>query len=112
VAHHESMALECHVELRADAARVLPIGELDLETAPLVDECLDDVRAAGITDIVVDLGETSLVDSAGLHLMLEWHERARREEFAFALTRCTHPVRQTIRAAGIGARLTFVGPAP
>ena len=112
MAQEESLALECHVELRDEAARVQPIGELDLDTAPLVDECLDDVRAAGITRIVLDLGETSLVDSAALHLMLEWQERARRERFTFALTRCTRPVRRTIRAAGIGARLTFIGPAP
>ena len=106
--HGDALPLECRVEFRDDTARVRPIGEFDLSTAGLVEECLDDVREAGIGRIVLDLGETSIVDSAGLHVMLAWHERARREGFTFALTPGASPVRLAIDAAGIRAQLTFV----
>lgn len=110
--HGDALPLECRVEFRDDTARVRPIGEFDLSTAGLVEECLDDVREAGIGRIVLDLGETSIVDSAGLHVMLAWHERARREGFTFALTPGASPVRLAIDAAGIRAQLTFVAAAP
>ena len=45
-------------------------GEHDLYTAPKVQEALRSVIAAGATTIVVDLTETTFLDSTMLHLLL------------------------------------------
>ena len=104
--------LECHVSFVDDTARVRPRGEVDLASVGLVAQRLDDARAAGATAIVLDLSETTFIDSSGLHLALGWHERARRERFGFALTPGPGPVRRAIEAVGLGAVLTFVSEAP
>jgi anti-anti-sigma factor len=103
--------LECHVTFVDDTARVVPMGEVDLASVGVVAQHLDDARAAGATAIVLDLSETTFIDSSGLHLALGWHERARRERFRFALKPGSRPVRRALDAAGL-AGLTFVSEAP
>jgi anti-sigma B factor antagonist len=46
-------------------------GEHDLYTAPKVQEALSSVIAAGATTIVVDLTETTFLDSTLLHVLLD-----------------------------------------
>jgi anti-anti-sigma factor len=100
--------LRCDLELVDDTARVLPVGELDIDTAPLVEERLQDARAAGVRHVVLDLRGTTFIDSTGLRLTVTWHERAARERFSFALVQGPEPVRRVIEIAGIGTALTFV----
>ena len=108
----EGAPLECRVQFAGDTAVALPAGELDFDTVVLVDGRLHAARAAGADEVVLDLGQTTFVDSAALHLMLAWHERARCERFAFALARVPPRVRRVIDAAGIGAGLCFLSPEP
>jgi anti-anti-sigma factor len=104
--------LECAVAFADDTAWVQPIGEVDLGTVALVEERLEDVRAARAGHVILDLREAAFIDTTVLHLALAWQERARRERFAFAVMIGPGPVRRTIDAAGIGAALTIVSPAP
>jgi anti-anti-sigma factor len=104
--------LECRVAFADDTAWVQPIGEVDLVTVRLVAERLDDVRAARAGHVVLDLREATFVDSTALHLALTWQERARRQRFTFVLAVGPGPVRRAIDAAGLGAVLTIVSPAP
>lgn len=104
--------LECRVEFAGDTAVAVPAGELDFDTVPIVDRQLEAVRAAGADEVVLDLSLTTFADSAALHLMLMWHERARCERFAFGLARVPRRVRRLIDAAGIGDRLAFVSREP
>jgi anti-anti-sigma factor len=108
----ESPVFECRLELADDSARLVPIGEIDIESAWIVNGYLNDVRAAGIAQVVLDLRATTFIDSTGLHLVERWHERARRERFSFGLTRGPRAVRRTFEAAGLEAGLNFVCPAP
>lgn len=108
----EAGVLECRVAFMRDTARVQPIGEVDFATAPLVAQRLEDVRAAGAGHVVLDLRETTFFDSAGLHLALDWQERARREQFTFALAEVPRRVRRVFDASGIGAALNVVSEAP
>lgn len=45
-------------------------GEIDVYTAPLVREKLDEELQAGRIDLVVDLGEVSFLDSTGLGVLV------------------------------------------
>jgi anti-sigma B factor antagonist len=104
--------LECRVTFVDDTARVLPMGEVDLASVGLVAERLDDVRVAGAAHVVLDLRETTFIDSSGLHLAVAWHERARRERFRFAVVPGSGQVRSAIDALGLGSVLTLVTEAP
>ena len=50
-------------------------GELDVATAPSLQDVLDHLMAEGVRRIVVDLAETSFVDSTGLGALLTAHRR-------------------------------------
>ena len=67
------------VKIRPDRNRVLvvPHGELDVATTPLVAEEIDALAARGFDSIVVDLRATSFIDSTGVHLLLR--QTARRD---------------------------------
>jgi len=45
-------------------------GELDLGTASVVEAAIDDLRANGIVDVVLDTAGVAFVDSRGLRTML------------------------------------------
>jgi anti-anti-sigma factor len=101
--------LRCELELGDDSARILPIGELDIDTVSLVEARLEDARAAGIRYVVLDLRGTTFIDSTGLHLILTWHRRARRERFRFGLVQGPEAVRRVIDVAGIARALPRLG---
>jgi anti-sigma B factor antagonist len=50
-------------------------GELDIGTAPDLDRAVDEALGDGCRDVVLDLGPTTLLDSAGLGALI----RAARE---------------------------------
>jgi anti-sigma B factor antagonist len=99
---------ECCVEPRRDVVYVSPLGELDIATATEVETRLQEIRAAGFDRLILDLHETTFIDSTGLHLVLDWHERARRERFAFALIRGPDAVQRVFEASGIASTLRFL----
>jgi anti-anti-sigma factor len=50
-------------------------GELDIGTAPKLDEAVEEALDAGCREVVLDLGPTTLLDSSGLGALV----RAARE---------------------------------
>ena len=70
-------------ELRVDVARTAPPlavvsvgGELDLATAPRLQERLEGLLAAGFCRLELDLGEVAFCDVAGLNMLLHTHALA------------------------------------
>jgi anti-sigma B factor antagonist len=61
---------------RARGATVLVVaGELDLASAPVLEEALG--RAGSATDglVVLDLARLEFIDVAGIHVLIRWSER-------------------------------------
>lgn len=52
-------------------------GELDLASAPTLRRHLHGAQASGAHRVVVDLRELEFLDSAGLHVLLDAHQRLR-----------------------------------
>ena len=69
------------LSVRPDRDRVIVSlsGELDCAATPGVRARLDELRDAGWARVVLDVGEMTFVDSAGVHLFLDARERAARE---------------------------------
>jgi len=54
--------------------RLIPVGELDLATAPLLESTFDAVFGDDDAEmIVLDLTELSFMDSTGIHLLIRMH---------------------------------------
>ncbi|MGI8571848.1 MAG: STAS domain-containing protein [Solirubrobacteraceae bacterium] len=81
-------------------------GELDLATAPLLKERLEQAEAAAATNVVIDLDQVEFMDSTGLHVLLarfiQNHNGTR-----YSLTHGSPQVRRLFEVAGVIDRLPF-----
>lgn len=72
--------MEITVErLSSDIAVVRPIGRIDLQTAPEAKRELIALIDEGYWQIVVDLGETTFIDSSGLGALIGGLKAARQK---------------------------------
>jgi anti-sigma B factor antagonist len=90
----------CAVEPDRERVRIRPSGEVDMETAGIVQARLEEVRDTGFDRIELDLVDTTFMDSTGLRLVLEWSERSGRDGFGFTVTRCRPSVRRLFELTG------------
>lgn len=71
--------MECHLEVRHDGSvAVLHVrGEIDVETAPKLEECIALLLRAAVEQVVVDLAEVTFVDSSGIYVLIRSARMAR-----------------------------------
>jgi anti-sigma B factor antagonist len=50
-------------------------GEIDIATAPLLAGAVDEAIAAGAAEVALDLTDVTFMDSTGLHLLCDAHQR-------------------------------------
>jgi len=82
-------------------------GEVDVDAAAVLEESLAVADATGAATIVVDLDRVNFMDSAGLHVLLQFSisgdNRAR-----LALTRESPQVWRLLQVTGVRRYLSFV----
>jgi anti-anti-sigma factor len=100
--------LNIQVHERDGVVRVVACGELDLATAPLLDQALVAAEATDASEIVLDIEEVSFIDSSGLRMLLEAHARSRRDSNRLRLTRGTPEARRLFALVAVEDRLPFV----
>jgi anti-sigma B factor antagonist len=80
-------------------------GELDLYTAPRLSSQVGEIIALGATSLVVDLTETTFVDSTALHILLDAKKRIRAEGGDLVVV-CPSPhVRRIFEVTGVDGLL-------
>ena len=89
---------------------VRPVGELDLDTAPALDQELGAARAAGAATVVLDMRALTFMDSTGLRLVIRWDTAAREEGFEFAIVPGTDVVQRVFRLTGMDGHLRVAEP--
>ena len=74
-------ALKIELDLRGDQAIVRMVGELDMGTAPLLRETVQKLLepSLGVGVVILDLSETTFVDSTGLGVLAASRQRVERE---------------------------------
>ena len=72
-------------------------GELDMATAPELEEHLMLVERDGIGGVILDLRELTFVDSAGVRTLLNARSRAAEHGHRFALVGANEQVRKFLR---------------
>jgi anti-sigma B factor antagonist len=87
-------------------AYVLEVGgELDLYTAPRLSSQVGEIIALGATSLVVDLTETTFVDSTALHVLLDAKKRILAEGGDLVVV-CPSPhVRRIFEVTGVDGLL-------
>jgi anti-anti-sigma factor len=91
----------------ARKARLVLGGELDMDARFQAERALDELLAEPVEQLVVDLGQVTLLDSTGMGLVLEVHDRARSEGFKLRLLRGPDDVQRVFELAGVADVLPF-----
>lgn len=73
--------MQLEIEIRPDAGRhvITPRGEIDLATQGQLRSAIENLVVAGHVDLVLDLNQTTFLDSTGLGVLIG----ARRKTHAF-----------------------------
>ncbi len=83
-------------------------GELDLASAPLLREEIEGAEAVAAELLVLDLEDLKFIDSTGLRVVLEAHERAGEREQRFAVTRGSQQVQRLLSVTGVDEHLRIL----
>ena len=93
-----------------ESVRVCPVGDVDIATAHAVRGHLEALVAEGFDRVVLDLRDTTFLDSTGLSLALDTQAAAERDGFVFSIIPGPPCVRRAFDVAGLGSHLSFVDP--
>jgi anti-anti-sigma factor len=96
--------VETHDEERGTVLTVT--GELDLASAPALEEELDKVLNGGPGVVVLDLRQLEFIDSTGLSVLVKAHQRAQEADCTFGLVRGGAQVQRLLSLTGLEDRLT------
>jgi len=90
---NESSPFDLEHALDGTTGTLLLSGELDASSAPQVDEAVDTLIAGGASELVIDLGDVSFIDSSGLRSLI----RARKSMGNGGAVRLRNPQVGTVR---------------
>ena len=94
-------AFSVRTEQYGDAAVVVPTGELDLATAPALEEALGRAFDGATTRVVLDLRELEFIDSSGLRTLLTARRRSEDANRQFSLVAGHRGLERTLEIAGV-----------
>jgi anti-sigma B factor antagonist len=106
------MAAQDHFRIEArnapDRVVLCLHGELDLASAPLLAQEIENASDATTAMVVLDLQELRFIDSTGLRIVLAAHERSQERGQEFALTRASEQVQRLLTITGVGEHLRII----
>jgi anti-sigma B factor antagonist len=106
-------AEQLRIDVRHEADRVVLNlhGELDMATAPLLQEAIDNVELDAAAMVVLDLQQLQFIDSTGLRILLLAHDRAHQRAQEFAVTPGSQQVQRLLSVTGVGEHLRTIATA-
>jgi anti-sigma B factor antagonist len=87
---------------------VAVVGELDVYTAPALEEALGELIDGGATVLVVDLAEVSFLDSTGLGLIIKVLKWTREQGGTLTVVADSEKVLKVFRITGLDSVITIV----
>jgi anti-sigma B factor antagonist len=89
-----------------DRMVIVAHGEIDLATVSVIDQEVQDLRARGFKEIVLDLRGVTFMDSTGVRLLLQLDAESRSDGFSFSIIDAEGPVRRVLMLTGVQERLS------
>jgi anti-anti-sigma factor len=94
---HSGDVFDIQVDCRNGFARLALRGELDMATAPKLEEHLMLVEQGGVRGVLLDLRDLTFVDCAGLQTFLKAKRRAADNGHRFALVGAKDQLRRILQ---------------
>jgi anti-anti-sigma factor len=99
--------LRIHTHTQGQLHTIVPSGELDVSSAPMLEEMIADACGSGTKELVLDMGGIEFMDSTGLRAILRGKETCEAHGCQYRLTPAQRPVEQTLTMMGVRGRLPF-----
>ena len=100
--------LDLTTEAQGDGVRIVLTGELDISTAPRVEDELRRVEEGRPAVILLDLRELEFMDSTGLRVIVAADGRARKQARRLVIVRGSDTVQRIIEMTRLDERLEIV----
>jgi anti-sigma B factor antagonist len=91
-----------------DGVRVVLAGELDIGSAPEVEQVLRKVESDGAQTLTIDLRGLTFMDSTGLRMLVAADKRAKDAGRSLRIVRGPAPVQRILDLTGLGDKLPLV----
>jgi anti-sigma B factor antagonist len=102
-------AFEIEIIERDDAVVLVVEGEIDIATAPLLEQRLTEAEAGDAPRLIVDLDRVSFMDSTGLQVLVA-HTLSETNGRRIRLTKGSAQVQRLFTVCGMADHLPFVSP--
>jgi len=104
----QSPTFSCETRpVSAQTVRVTAVGELDLESAPLLEAELAAVDSE-VTVVVLDLSALRFMDSSGLQVIVRANQRLREENRRLTLVRGQSQIQRLFLLSGLEPHFQFI----
>lgn len=88
------------LEVSADGERLVVVGEIDASTSRQLADHLDPLPGSS-GEVVLDMSDVSFVDSSGLRVLIDAHQRADRAGRSLVIVEPSHVVRRLLDISGL-----------
>ncbi|MEA2389023.1 MAG: hypothetical protein QOG41_1796 [Thermoleophilaceae bacterium] len=107
------MAVELATEQDGDIVRVALSGELDMSTAPAIEERLIELEGGeSLESFVLDLRDVRFIDSTGLSLLINAHSRGKKAGRRVTIVPGSGAPRRILETTGLRSRLDIAEESP
>src|SRR3954452_7440443 len=105
------MAIDFNIEDRriGDDTHVVTVrGEIDLFTAPDFKHHVAEAIEAGVSHVVVDLTQTTFIDSSSLGVLIGAHRRLKLRGGSLTIVTASETITKTFRITGLDGVFTLL----
>jgi anti-anti-sigma factor len=99
------------VQPHANAALLVLSGELDIASAPELEQALAEIASEQVKLVVVDLRKLEFMDSTGLSVIVRAHQRLSEQDCELTLVKGPPQVQRLLDLTGVAERVRL-GSAP
>ena len=89
------------VSVSGSSAVLVASGEIDSTSAPVLRQHLDTLLEDDLQELVIDLGQVSFLDSAGLCVLANAHRRAARQDVRMRVLASSRAVVRPLQITGL-----------
>ena len=105
-------SFELQVVRNGRLTHISPCGELDIATAPQLEQALAEATGDGVGEVVLDLRQLTFMDSTGLRTLAQASARADRNGVAISIVRGPRQIERVLEISGLGPLLPLVDAPP